>query len=94
MFVGWWVGGRWDVFADRDVVNVGRRELLEIVVNHAGDNIEDNALDLGEQCGPFTLGVAQFSWPHKSNISTELDHNYVIKGLFPANDAHPVCDVS
>lgn len=71
-----------------------QKELFEIVVNHAGDNIEDNALDLGEQCGPLTLGVAYFSRPHKSNIFTELDHNYMMKGLFPANDVHPVRDVS
>ena len=47
-----WVGGRWEGFADKDVVNSGRKELLEEVVNHAQDskdnNCDNNALDLEE----------------------------------------------
>ena len=46
------MGGRWEGFADKDVVNSGRKELLEEVVNHAQDskdnNCDNNALDLEE----------------------------------------------
>ena len=46
------MGGRWEGFTDKDVVNSGRRELLEEVVNHAKDskdnNGDNNALDLEE----------------------------------------------